>query len=213
MSGRVRSFCLWSFFPPLLTSYITECDHGDRVNLTCEVIGASAFAVFRGLKDTNQLNPARYPNLEGMLKKVYSFAEDMKRMGSDLQDYGYFCKAVARRVFESKTDVDFALEVKQLNEWLNSTDVDEEDKAEMQKEIEAISNDEPKNKRWYAEGKIVDETDKSIRKLSSVWKEYKECLGESPRLPMRGPAKWDLTKWSAAQRRQFEFGAMNDDDD
>jgi hypothetical protein len=48
--------------------------------------------------------------------------------------------------------------------------------------------------------------------LSRVWKEYKEHLATIPKGPMRGPGTWDISKWTAAQKKEFQFEFMSDNE-
>lgn len=129
-------------------------------------------------------------------------------MSSASLDYDEFCRAVARRLFTSKSQADYDLEIKRLNKWADGLD-DKEEKKISNAEIKKLEKKQAKAgaKPWFATGKVRDEDDRSAFPLTSVWKAYKETLSDSPRLPMRGPLEWDLTKWTAEEKRKFEFGA------
>ncbi|KDR83899.1 hypothetical protein GALMADRAFT_86570 [Galerina marginata CBS 339.88] len=188
-----------------------HCDDGDRVDITNRTIGVCAIAVLCGLDDNDLLHSVHFPSLENLLKRLVSLSE-----GMDCQ-YGLPCKAIARRVFQDKSEAEMSLDITRLNEWAIGLEADEKEKAKAQieKMIEEKAAAAARGKRvkpWYAKGDVCDENDSDPDfKLSRVWKDYKECLSGVPRLPMRGPPKWDLSKWSAAERRAFEFGAMDDD--
>ncbi|KAF8969504.1 hypothetical protein BDZ97DRAFT_1653923, partial [Flammula alnicola] len=194
----------------------TQCDDGDRVDITNKTIGAEAIAVFRGLDAEDCLTPQIFPSLETVLKKLFKFSEEMEGQGCDSM-YGPLCKGIARRLFQGKTEDDFALELEQLQEWANGLDADE--KKEVRAKIKKIADERAAAaasgktiKPWYAQGKVYDEDDEDDDfKLSRVWKDYKEYLSGVPRMPLRGPAKWDISKWTAAERRLFEFAAMDRD--
>lgn len=126
--------------------------------------------------------------------------------------YGPLCNAIARRVFKDKSKKEFALEISQMKEWING--LDDEDKEEASAELKALEKERkaPGFKPWYTKGKICDENLKNPDfTLSRVWKEYKEYISGAPSLPLRGPPKWDINKWTAAEKRPFEFSAMDDD--
>ncbi len=64
---------------------------------------------------------------------------------------------------------------------------------------------------WFAKGAIETKVPNDLR-FARVWKEYKEYLAGCPTLPMKGPAKWDLTTWTAAEKKRFQFGEGSDFD-
>ena len=128
--------------------------------------------------------------------------------------YGRLCNAIARRVFSDKSEKEFALEIGQMKEWIDG--LDDEEKEEVSADLKALEKKRkaPEFKPWYNKGKVCDEKVKDPDfTLSRVWKEYKEYISGAPSLPMRGPAKWDISKWTAAERRPFEFSQMDDEDD
>jgi len=190
-----------------------ECDDGNRVEITNRAIGASAIAVLRGLDKENKLDGTHFPSLETLLKNLVTLGGEMDGM-CESSSYGLLCNAIARRVFKDKSKEEFTLEITQMKEWIDGRD--EEDKEEASAELKALEEERksPEFKPWYRKGKVCNEKDKNPDfTLSRVWKEYKEYISGVPSLPMRGPAKWDISKWTAAERRPFEFSAMDDEDD
>lgn len=182
---------------------LAECDDGDRVEVTNKAIGASAIAVLRGLDKENKLDAVHFPSLEKNLVD-----------GMSGSSYAPLCNAIARRVFSDKSENEFALEISQMKEWING--LDDEDKEEASADLKALEKERkaPAFKPWYNKGKVCDEKVKNPDfTLSRVWKEYKDYISEVPTLPMRGPAKWDISKWTTAERKPFEFGAMDDEDE
>ncbi|KIM46333.1 hypothetical protein M413DRAFT_36146, partial [Hebeloma cylindrosporum] len=182
-----------------------QCDDGDRVDVTNKTIGASAIAVLRGLDKENKLDAAHFPSLEALLKNLVTLSEEM-----DGSSYGLLCKAIARRIFSDKSEEELNLEISQMEEWVDG--LDDEEKEEASAELKALKKkrEAPEFKPWYNKGKVCDEKTKNPDfTLSRVWKEYKDYISGAPSLPMRGPAKWDISKWTAAERRPFEFDAMD----
>lgn len=186
--------------------FFAECDDGERVEVTNKVYGASAVTVLRGLHKAGRLNPAEFPSLENLLKTIASFGETMESCGCD-SDYAKLARAIARRLFKDKTEADLALEKARLNEWVESVE-DKEEKDEIEAELKEKEeeDDDGSGKPWFKKGKICDEDEKDPDwVLTRVWKEYKSHLSSVPSGPMRGPGSWDISKWSAAQKKPFEF--------
>jgi hypothetical protein len=185
------------------------CDDGERVEVTNKVYGATVVTMLRGLDKDGRLDATHFPALEFFLKHVVEWCEGMKGM-SGSPDYDLVCKAIGRRLFKNKSEEYIALEKARLEEWMKGL------KAEVQAEVkEAIKETEKdqKKKLWYAGGNSSDEHDKDRDLvLSRVWKEYREYLATVPRAPMRGPGSWDITKWTAAQKKEFEFAGMSDEE-
>lgn len=46
---------------------------------------------------------------------------------------------------------------------------------------------------------------------TTCWKAYKKHAAGVPNVPMRGPPKWDLTKWTKAEKSQFSLDGDLDD--
>lgn len=137
-------------------------------------------------------------------------------------------KGIARRLFVGKTEADFIREREMAEEWVrglrdNSDDDDEdededdEDEGEprgkkgMEKALKKIADKHAAAKAagmpfrpWFVEGEIIANVPNDI-KFARAWKEYKDYLAGCPRVPMRGPPKWDLTTWTATEKEPFQF--------
>jgi len=200
----------------MITSFFffAECDDGERVQVTNKVYGASAVTVLRGLHKAGRLNPAEFPSLENLLKTIASFGETMESCSCS-SHYAKLARAIARRLFKDKTEADLALEKARLNEWVESfEDKKERDEIKADLKEKEEEDDDGSEKSWFKKGKICDEDEKDPDwVLSRVWKEYKSHLSSVPSGPMRGPGSWDINKWSAAQKKPFEFGNDGSEDE
>lgn len=192
----------------------TQCDDGERVQVTNKVYGASAVAVLRGLQKAGRLNPAEFPSLENLLKTIASFGEMMESCSCN-SDYAKLARAIARRLFKDKTEEDLALEKARLNEFIESIeDKEERDEVKADLKEKEEEDDDESEKFWFRKGEICDEDEKDPDwVLSRVWKEYKSHLSSVPSGPMRGPGSWDINKWSAAQKKPFEFEKHGSEDE
>lgn len=193
---------------------MAECDDGERVSRTFKAVGASFITVMRGLKTAGELDPTHYPSLGCLLENMFDYTQAFKDMGGK---YGYICKAIARRVLKEKSDEDYKLDIEQLKEWAANLE-DGEMKAEIKetiaeriKDLKKERTSRKKIEAWFATGKVVDEDDNSSDcKMTSVWKKYKDHLSDCPRVPLRGPPEWDLSKWTEEQKQPFSFDSMED---
>jgi hypothetical protein len=183
------------------------CDDGEGVNVTNKLYGAAVVTLLRALDKGNRLDATHFPTLEYFLRKVAEWCDEMEKM-SGSPDYGLVCKAIGRRLFKDKSDAYVAMEKARLEEWING--LEGEDRAEIEEDLKGEES-EAKKEPWYADGKSSDEQDKNQDfVLSRVWKEYKEHLATIPKGPMRGPGTWDISKWTAAQKKEFEFDGQSD---
>jgi len=183
------------------------CDDGEGVNVTNKLYGAAVVTLLRALDKGNRLDATHFPTLEYFLRKVAEWCDEMEKM-SGSPDYGLVCKAIGRRLFKDKSDAYVAMEKARLEEWING--LEGEDRAEIEEDLKEEES-EAKKEPWYADGKSSDEQDKNQDfVLSRVWKEYKEHLATIPKGPMRGPGTWDISKWTAAQKKEFEFDGQSD---
>lgn len=110
------------------------------------------------------------------------------------------CKGIGKKLFENKSDAQKALEKRMVQEWVATLDeVDDGDDVD----------DEEGRAPWYA-GNADAELDDDDFILWRTWKEYKEYLAGIPNKPLRGPPKWDLTKWTQAEKAPFLLDNQDD---
>jgi len=194
---------------PIFIIHLSVCDDGERVEVTNKVYGATVVTMLRALDKEGCLDAAHFPALEYFLKHVVERCEEIKGMSSS-PNYDLVCKAIGRRLFKDKSEEYVTMEKARLKEWMKGL------KAKLQAEVrDGVKGmeKEAREKPWYAGGKSSDEHDKNRDfVLSRVWKEYKEYLKTVPKDPMRGPGTWDISKWTAAQKKEFEFAGMSDDE-
>jgi hypothetical protein len=184
------------------------CDDGQRVEVTNKVYGAMVVTLLRAINKDGRLDTTHFPALEFFLKHVVEWCKEMKGM-SRSPNYDLVCKAIGRRLFKDKSEDYIAMEKARMEEWIKG--LNPEEQTEVRQGIEEIEKEE-KKKPWYFGGKSSDEQDKDRDfVLSRVWKEYKEYLATVPRVPMRGPGSWDISRWTAAQKKPFEFAGMSDE--
>ena len=159
------------------------------------------------------MDATHFPSLENLLKNIVEVGSYMDDIGCESK-YKLLCKAIARRVFKNKTEADIALDASRLEEWANGLEGDE--KKEIKAQLKKISDERAagstKIKQWYKMGKVCDEDDDDDDfSYYRVWKAYKEFLSGVPTKPLRGPPKWDINKWTAAERSAFEFKTGGDE--
>ncbi|KAF5333277.1 hypothetical protein D9611_002577 [Ephemerocybe angulata] len=190
----------------------TQIDDGDRVKLTNKAYGALAVAVLKGLKKESRLDKASFPSLECLLESMSVVAEMMEGCGCKCV-YGKVARNIARRLFNDKSEADFALEQKQREEWFNALTDMEEKEAMAPGMNDRADWKKAKAEAWFVKGAVFDE-DKRNSDLSytPVWKEYRDYLQEVPSGPMRGPC-WDISEWEEFEKKPFQFKFMGDDDE
>ncbi|KDQ64402.1 hypothetical protein JAAARDRAFT_683621 [Jaapia argillacea MUCL 33604] len=149
-----------------------------------------------------------------ILKLAAEWGHAMASMSCD-SPYYFVCKGIGKRLFKGKSDEVKALEESRLEEWIQSLD------AKNQKAVrEAIKEDEEEDAELAAEGKPTktwysgkaDEEDDDDYRLTRIWKEYKDYLSGVPTKPLRGPPKWDISKWSQAEKAAFSLDRFGGDD-
>jgi hypothetical protein len=186
------------------------CNDGERTKLTNVVYGASLITVLRALKKEGTLGATHFPSLETILRIAAEWGHEMKglRAGSK---YYRVCKAIGKRLFKDKSPEDKAIEKARPEEWINSIPADEQKEVrKCMKEAEEDPDEDEDEEPWYEGSKASDE---DIRDedfvLSRTWKTYREHLSSVPTKPLRGPANWDISKWSEAQKAPFKFDNMD----
>ena len=186
------------------------CDDGERVEITNKVYGAAVVTLLRALDKDGRLDVTHFPALEYFLRHVVEWCGEKKKMSGG-PDYDLVCKAIGRRLFQNKSEECVAIEKARLEEWIKGLKT--EVQAEVREGIKEMEKEHQK-KPWYAGGTSSDEQDKDRDfVLSRVWKEYKGYLATVSKGPMRGPGSWDISQWTAAQRREFAFDEMSESDE
>jgi len=185
------------------------CDDDERVEVTNKVYAAAVITLMRALDKDGRLDVIHFPALECFLKGVARWCGEMKdNVGGS--DYDLVCKAIGRRLFKDKPEGDVAIETARVEEWINGLKATEQ--AELRREMKAMQKEA--KKPWYAGGKShYEHSSNPDFVLSRMWKEYKQHLATVPKKPLRGPGNWDITKWTAAQRKTFEFAGLPGDED
>ena len=184
------------------------CDDGERVKITNKVYGAAVVTLLRALDKDSRLDVVHFPSLECFLKNVAEWCGGMKDISSS-SNYDMVCKAIGQRLFKDKSEAYVAMEKARVEEWIKGLKATGQ--AEIRKDMEE-SEKETVEKPWYAGAKSRDERDDNRDfVLPRVWKEYKQQLAVVPKSPMRGPGSWDISKWTAAQKEEFEFAGLSDE--
>ncbi|XP_006456669.1 hypothetical protein AGABI2DRAFT_195685 [Agaricus bisporus var. bisporus H97] len=184
----------------------TTCDDGDLTKLANKLYGAILLTILKGLKDTNQLSPKKIPNLECVLRAAFEFGKNMEGIACK-SDYTTTCKAIANDLFKDTMTADRALYEARLREYVESIE-DPEEKIELLESLEEYVEEMKEQKvAWYMKGKASKPEIKNVN-LQRAWNDYK---GQAPEAPIRGPAEWDLTKWTEEDKSPFSFGNMDDE--
>jgi hypothetical protein len=181
------------------------CDDGDLTKSTNKLYSAVLLTVLKGLKDTNQLSPKTFPNLESVLRAAFEFGKNMEGIACK-SDYAKTCKAIANDLFKDTTTADRALYEARLREHVESIE-DLEEKTELLESLEDYVEKMKKGQAWYMKGK-VGKPELKGGNLQRAWNDYR---GRAPEAPFRGPAEWDLTKWTEEEKLPFSFDNMDDE--
>ncbi|KDQ18622.1 hypothetical protein BOTBODRAFT_29001 [Botryobasidium botryosum FD-172 SS1] len=184
-------------------------DDPDRPALTNKAYGACLVATLRTLSEEGRLDRANFPSLETLLSRAASWGKDMFSISAG-SDYHLVCKGIGQRLFAHKSAQEKALEKKMAQEWLDSLDA--ENKAAMEEDDDEEDSDDEDGRPWYS-GKANEHDNDDDYKITKTWKAYKEHLASYPTKPLRGPPKWDLTKWTQAEKAPFLFSNHGNDDD
>jgi hypothetical protein len=187
-----------------LTSLHLACDDGDLTKSANKLYGAFLLTVLQGLKDTNQLSPKTFPNLESVLRAAFDFGNGMKGIGCE-SNYVTTCKAIANDLFKDTTKADRALYEARFREHVESNE-DPEEKKELLESLEDYAK-KMKGQAWYMKGK-VGKPEIKCGNLQRAWDDYRH---QAPGAPFRGPPEWDLTKWTEEEKSPFSFGNMDDE--
>ncbi|KJA29910.1 hypothetical protein HYPSUDRAFT_174886 [Hypholoma sublateritium FD-334 SS-4] len=194
----------------------TQCNDGQRVRATNKAIGAAALAVFQGLEKSADFSTAAFPSLESLLQFCCKSCKE--GMVCD-QEYGPIFRGIARRLFAGKTNADMIRDREMQEEWVaslsddedNDNDEDDDDEDEDEDNEDIIPR-KKKDMQLKLQKRADDQAAAVPNELrfARVWKDYKEYLAGCPTLPLRGPPKWDLTTWTAAEKKPFQFGDGSD---
>ncbi|GJE90088.1 hypothetical protein PsYK624_062110 [Phanerochaete sordida] len=206
----------------------THVDDGERVEATEQAFGVVLVATLRGLEASSMLNEATIPILERTLEHLAAWPlEESSAYVRVLKGYGK--KLFGTRTAEERKQISAARsaaydefvrklspeEREQRGDDLSGAREEDEEEDEDEDEDEDMEEDgvAKADRPWFgkAKAKDADLKDNELR-LPSVWKEYMAIWRRSPHLPLRGPPEWDLTKWSAAEKRPFAFATMDDED-
>lgn len=189
---------------------MTECDDGERVDVTNKAYGALLIHILKGITKAEDFNPDQYLNLESILQGAADLGEQMREQGCNA-NYDKFCKAVALRLFKDKPAAADAEEVAQgrREEWFQTLPANEREevKARFQEADEDEDEDAEDKTPWYHGAKSKDENVKES--LTRLWKEYRDHVRNSPSVPLRGPPKWDISTWTAKEKKPFLFSEMD----
>lgn len=181
-------------------------DDGDRVLITDKLFGACLIKVVRELKDANMLNVETFPNLETILKRGASWGDS----AADAK-YQIVLRGIGKRLFADKSSEDLAREKAMVEEWIST--LSKKDQKDVREQMEEEEEEEdPDAGPWFDEEKANEDFEHSGFKLAKVWKDYTAYLKKVPAVPLRGPPKWDLTKWTAAEKASFQMDDDMDDD-
>lgn len=182
-----------------LTLVSAVSDDGERTIVTNKAYGVLLVALLTGLQKEGRLDKAHFPALESFLKRAAEWGDSMKGLNCK-SDYDLVCKAFGEQLFEGKSPEDLAVEKAQVEEWIRTLPIDA--RQEVREEMEEDAEDESDDEDWYAGGKDVS----SSMDLPHIWVEYKNYLAKVPKGPMRGPGTWDISAWSASDKKEFAFG-------
>ncbi|TFY75958.1 hypothetical protein EWM64_g8054 [Hericium alpestre] len=203
----------------------TMVDDGDRVDITNKAYSALLVKTLRSLDDASQLSEETLPDLENTLTLMTGWAEHMDGLTGG--PYGVVVKGYGKKLFGTRTteerkrmreawDRAYDDIVKTLSPEVRKKrgDMTAEERKQAMEEDEEDEEKEDTDAVWFGDAKASDINAKDDSfKITNSWKEYRECLANSPRVPMRGPAIWDLNKWSAKDKAQFSLGEGSDEDD
>jgi hypothetical protein len=100
--------------------YYTECDDVEHCDLTNTAYGALLVTTLRSLPPTGTSGLVQtYPALETLLREASELARDATNIGC-ASPYGDVCKAMGYRLFRLKTEEDYDLEERRIEEWKES---------------------------------------------------------------------------------------------
>ncbi|TFK55600.1 hypothetical protein OE88DRAFT_1804427 [Heliocybe sulcata] len=187
-------------------------DDGDQVIATDKAYGACLMEVLRKIKAQNKLDTAHFPSLETLLRGAAEWGENIIGIGGK-SNYYVVCKGIGKRLFADKSEEDKALETARREEWIAS--LPEDEKRAARKAIEEPDDDEEdseeEGEEWWQGEANEGDNDRNYD-LAKVWKDYKKCLSRVPRLPLRGPPEWDISKWSEEEKAPFSLGRYDGSD-
>jgi hypothetical protein len=193
------------------------CRDREHIEITNTVYGASLVTVLRALKKEGRLDTTHFPSLETTLKYAAEWGQAISKLCGG--SYHRVCQAIGMRLFKKKSKQTIALEKARLEEWIAGLDAEDQEYVldsikEAEEEAADLAEQGHVEQPWYTGAENYDEDEKDRNfVLSRVWKEYKEYLRSVPSLPLSGPPYWDISDWSAEERKPFEFGQLSDDDD
>lgn len=186
-------------------------DDGERFAATIHAYGVLLVTV---MKKHPSFNLDTIPNLRYTLRSMSAQGDLMNSIGDPICNYPALLRRFAR---EELGTTDEALEKKILNEWwskLSSKERKEIEKVDSLADEEEgedgdddVEDGDSKTPDEWMKAKEDDELtrDSSCEfALAGVWRTYKDHVAASPRGPLRGPAQWDLRKWSTKDKEPFK---------
>ncbi|KAG8809653.1 hypothetical protein FRB91_009685 [Serendipita sp. 411] len=211
-------------------------DDGELVIAADKVFGALVVKVLKALApEFAEKGESEFPDLESCLRQMANVGENSS--GFDGGQYTQIIKNYARHLFGRRTEEERearaerikrayqkfykALPKDEKKEFADPSapkgkededkgDEDEEDGWEDEEDEE----DEKDAGPWFGKPKAQDVNYKiQSFPLDRAWKTYRELRaggGYSPPVWSRGEPVWDLTKWSAADKKRYLFENMDD---
>ncbi|KAL5482520.1 hypothetical protein ACEPAI_9114 [Sanghuangporus weigelae] len=191
-------------------------DDGERVAITETAHGALIVTTIRALDAAGQLNKSFFPDLAYTLRDM---AQWTLTWWDTLDTYYHrVLKGYGKKLLGGRTDEEYKREAsavkKAYNAFVQKLSPEEREKGRYkfigqkdEQEENRGDAEEGGRRMWYEDGDVRDISlmDSSFS-VFSTWKKYKECLRESPQVPLYGPPEWDLTQWTEAEKREFKLG-------
>jgi hypothetical protein len=166
---------------------------------------------------------ARLPSLETMLRLTAEFGSAMaKTTGEASTGYHRVCNGIGARLFafrEKAADPAGWADARERDAahvaaWMATLPAAQRTALETniaEREAEE-ADDADAGKPWFGGKRDRQEGSKGNFALTRTWKEYRDAVRGAPGVPLRGPPKWDLSKWTAAEKAPFKFDAGGDSD-
>lgn len=177
-------------------------DDGERFNATLHAFAVLFITV---LKKHPSLTVEHIPNLRHVLRMACDYGEHMNSIGDAICDY----PPLLRRIGRAKLGpTDQVLEAQMVEEWKASLDAEAlaEMKAAQEEENDEEEDDEDEDPDAWMVAQPGDAKVKDTARqfsLAGPWKDYKDCLRESPNVPLRGPPYWDIDEWTEQDKKPF----------
>ncbi|KAI5119393.1 hypothetical protein M0805_005936 [Coniferiporia weirii] len=203
-----------------LTEFMDSCsdwatvDDGPRVIATDKAYGALLIVTVRALASTSPplLDEATLPGLEETLRRMANWGDNMGFVECSYSKVlkGFGCKLFGSRTPEEREQTK-AARVRGYEVFVRALSQAERKRRGDSLPGEDDSDDDDDDEDdddsvWYGGAAAKDaEYSHANLKITPVWKEYKSKLMGAQRVPQRGPPTWDLTKWSAADKKKVSL--------